>query len=644
MKYLLAQNGEFLSGLGHTILHSLWLVTIIAAVAFTLLKSFKLTAKEKYDVVFAAQLLSFASVILLFFWSQNTVTSSVVLMADHAPVNQVIEPIADESEMVQPSNAFLWNGFAYSRYLGCFWLAGLLLLSVWRFMSWRFTMRLRNTGLLAIPENWQERFNQMVERMNFSRKVAIHTSTKVVSPIMIGYLKPLILVPMGFFSDLAPAEIEAVILHELAHIKRKDYLHLFIQQIINLIMFYHPAIWLLDKMAKQERENACDDYVVDTTGDPKTYVKALGTLQLNFSKTQNKMAMNLLNDKNDVLNRLKRLLGEEPRQKVGGKFFVLPVILLISLVLLSFSSEKATGSDNSADQLVTDYLIPDHSAVADTSIIVEKPVKIKEKRQKEKNKTKVVEVKKPKKSVSELIVVEELPAELVEVIVEQPEQITEILADEEVSEIAIVEEVPELFEVIVEEPPVIPDTVPGSEREELLIVQLKELRERFERLQLEKRAEVNEKEREKLEKARIELAKAQYVALEQRAKAESEKHEALKAQQTAELAKLRAETMQKMAMLEKEKALNIKAKISRQISYEELITKMNEDGLKVKQGEKIKLKVQEQSVYFDGKKLSDKLSSRYRELLWGYIRAGIKTGSATIIMTPNQTDITFKKN
>ena len=73
-------------------------------------------------------------------------------------------------------------------------------------------------------------------------------------------------------------------------------------------MFYHPAIWLLDKMAKQERENACDDYVVDTTGDPKTYVKALGTMQLNFSKTQNKMAMNLLIDNNVVFDDIKKVV------------------------------------------------------------------------------------------------------------------------------------------------------------------------------------------------------------------------------------------------------------------------------------------------------------------------------------------------
>lgn len=650
MRYLFAQNAEFLSALGHTILHSFWLVTIIAAIAFILLKSFKLTAKERYDVLFAAQLLSLASVILFFFWSQNTATNSQVLMTDHKPVDQVIQLVTDVSEIERPAHTALWNGFAYLRYLGCFWLAGLLLLSIWKFMSWRLTMRLRNTGLLAIPRHWQEQFSLMTERMNFSRKIVIHTSTKVVGPVMIGYLKPMILVPMGFFSDLAPAEIEAIILHELAHIKRKDYLHLFIQQIINLIMFYHPAIWLLDKMTKQERENACDDYVVDTTGDPKTYVKALGTMQLNFSKTQNKMAMNLLNDKNAVLNRLKRLLGEEPRQKVSGKFFVLPVILLISLVLLSFSSEKVIGSDGVINQLVTENQLIDPSVLADTSIVVieeEKPVKIKGRGKKAKNKLNVVEIKESKRFVSEQVVVEEVreqPPEIVEVIIEQPEQIREVLADNEVYEEVIVEELPKVMEVIVEEPWVRPDTVPGFDREELLIRQLKELREDYERLQLEMKSEIDDKEREKLEKARIEAAKAQYKALGELTKAEFHKRQALQAQQAAELTKLEAKAMQEMAMLEREKALALRASISNRLNYDEMIVKMNEDGLKVKHGEKIKFKVQKQSVFFDGKELSDKLTSRYRRLLSGYISTDVETGSATVIMTPNQTDITFKKN
>ena len=647
MKNLLFQNEEFLSGLGLTILNSLWLVTIVVVIAFVLLKLFKLTAKEKYDLIFTTQILALSSVVFLFFWAQHSITNTIVPNADDT-IGQLTEVNNPASEIIAPEKSFQWNGQLLSRYLGCFWLAGLLLLTTWKFMNWRFTMRLRKNGLLTIPEHWQKKFNLIAEKMDFDRRIVIHTSAKVVGPMMIGYLKPMILVPIGFFSDLAPAEIEAIILHELAHIKRRDYLHLLIQQIINLILFYHPAIWLLDKMAKQERENACDDYVVGITGDPKTYVKALGTMQLNFSKTQNKMAMNLLNDKNAVLNRLKRLVGEEPRQKVSGKFLVLPAILLISVILLSFSSQTDKTPETDTISKSIEYLQPDYTH-GDTSIITlqeVKPIKVKEKQQKGKSKIKVVEVKDEKINADELIeiveVKEELP-EIIEVIIEQPEKMEGVVSEKEVQEV-VIEEVPEVEEVISEQPQEIRDTIPLAEREELLMLQLKELREKYERLQAETRAVMKQKKHDVIQKEQNEAVKAQIQALKEREIAEKYKREAEQIRMKAELAKVQAEVKQRMALVEKERALAMRSNNNNRVNYDKLISIMNEDGLKIKQGDKIKFKVDKQNVYLDGIKLSDKLANRYRKLLHGYIGAGGDAGTATVIITPKQTDISFKKN
>ena len=208
----------------------------------------------------------------------------------------------------------------------------------------------------------------------------------------------------------------------------------------------------------------------------------------------------------------------------------------------------------------------------------------------------------------------------------------------------MIEEVPEVEEVISEQPQEIRDTIPLAEREELLMLQLKELREKYERLQAETRAVMKQKKHDVIQKEQNEAVKAQIQALKEREIAEKYKREAEQIRMKAELAKVQAEVKQRMALVEKERALAMRSNNNNRVNYDKLISIMNEDGLKMKQGDKIKFKVDKQNVYLDGIKLSDKLANRYRKLLHGYIGAGGDAGTATVIITPKQTDISFKKN
>src|SRR5258706_667642 len=100
-----------------------------------------------------------------------------------------------------------------------------------------------------------------------------------VALAVIGWLRPAILTPVGMLAGLPVAQIEAILLHELAHIRRLDYLVNLAQGCVEAVMFYHPAVWWISSVIRAERENCCDDIVVDYTGDAREYAAALATLE-----------------------------------------------------------------------------------------------------------------------------------------------------------------------------------------------------------------------------------------------------------------------------------------------------------------------------------------------------------------------------
>lgn len=661
MKFSLIQNEELLTSLGLTLLHSLWLISLVTGLTIIILKTVKLTAKQKYNIAFGAQAMALFVVFGCFLWSKQTVSTSILFQGNEVSIDQSNFVLQDVAGTVAEYQRIAWISPHYSQYIGFFWLIGMMILSLKKFASWQVSLRFKNKGLIAIPDQWEDRFKTIVIQAGLRRKVAINISTRIKSPVLIGYLKPLILVPLGFFSELSPSEIESVILHELAHVKRSDYLHLFVQHSINVLLFYHPAIWLLDKIANQERENACDDFVVKTTGDPTTYVKALGQIQLNYSKTQNKMAMNLLNDKNSVLNRLKRLVGEEPKQKVGRKLIILPVIILISGVLLSFSPQMDDNNALDKNFANSELLrLDDNSTLADTSIITLKeikPTKVKKDKKKEKAKVKVVKITDAKKDNSSKLVVEEIveePVEIVEVAIEQPQKLNKIMVVDLVEEEVIVEEVPEVTELIIEEiqPIGILDTIPESaaRKMDLLIKQATELRNEFERLNKERKLleakeqmSLSENEREQIEKLKKEqnqlMESVKEKAIQSKYLYEMAYVEKENARAEAEKAKLRSEEARVKA--EKQQAVAKEMSVSARLSYDDLFEKMNKDGLKMNYGDQINYKIDEKGVYLDGLRLSAKLAKKYREYFKVYLKK--ENGASTIKMTPTNTIVKWDK-
>ena len=145
--------------------------------------------------------------------------------------------------------------------------------------GWLFAQRLRRRGVCVAPDFWQKKLSALSARLRISRPVLLVESCLTEVPVVLGHFRLLILLPLGLLTGLPAGQIEALLLHELAHIRRHDYLVNILQRLAEAFFFYHPAAWWISKVIRTEREQCCDDIVVSLTGNAHEYSVALAALE-----------------------------------------------------------------------------------------------------------------------------------------------------------------------------------------------------------------------------------------------------------------------------------------------------------------------------------------------------------------------------
>jgi beta-lactamase regulating signal transducer with metallopeptidase domain len=159
------------------------------------------------------------------------------------------------------------------------WICGVLLLSLRFLGGWRAAWKLSHRRASTAPPSLQWRLERLAARVRVSRPVLLVQSAAVSVPTALGALRPMILLPVSALAGLSPEALEAVLAHELAHIRRHDYLVNLLQTAVETLLFYHPAVWWVSHRIRVERESCCDDVAVAVTGDPGAYARALVGLE-----------------------------------------------------------------------------------------------------------------------------------------------------------------------------------------------------------------------------------------------------------------------------------------------------------------------------------------------------------------------------
>ena len=304
-----------LDPLGWALLHSLWQgALVIAAVA--VLRRGAVRPATSYVVGVAGLGAVFALFLGTFAWGVGGLAESTALpggatrgWASIAPGTPADGP-ARVGAVVPPPPTVAGH-VSIVPWLAVTWAAGFALMALQYGLAWRRTRRLATTGHGPVPAIWAARFAELAKASGATASVRLAVSELVDAPLALGVVRPLVLVPAGFLLGLPPAQVEAVLLHELAHIRRHDVAVGLVQSAIRAALYFNPAVRIMSRWVDEDRELACDDFAVARTGRPDALLRGLASLRLGQPYPRApRLAMSATGG--GLMARLERLAGRTP--------------------------------------------------------------------------------------------------------------------------------------------------------------------------------------------------------------------------------------------------------------------------------------------------------------------------------------------
>ena len=279
MSRIFSPNLEY--ALGWTVVHSLWQATAIALMIAILMIALREHSAQTRYVVGCVGLFTtlLTSIITFCFYFEFRSTSQT---AHYLARTRIIHSIVTDTRQLLNSSTRVSFQDYFNQHLPLIvsvWLMGVALFAL-RLLSGisyiAYLKRYRNSPMLG---DWQARVEYLSEQLGVKKAVEILESALVKTPMTIGALKPIILFPIGAVTYLSVEQMEAILAHELAHIRRNDYFFNILHSLVEIIFYFHPAVWWLSNTIRNERENCCDDIAVSVSGNSLSYAKALVNLQ-----------------------------------------------------------------------------------------------------------------------------------------------------------------------------------------------------------------------------------------------------------------------------------------------------------------------------------------------------------------------------
>lgn len=288
-------QSEFMQALGWAILNSLWQMALLWILFQGITALFKIE-KPSHKTALATTLL-----LTGFAWFIFTFVSIWTKTYEGTITATVISGIASDER--------LYNWLHTTLPIASVVYLVLLILPTLQFIrNYRFVQVIRTQGLKKIEVDWRIFVKKVAARMGIKKPVHIWISDMISSPVTVGYLKPVILVPIAAINHLTPQQLEAVLLHELSHIRRYDYLINLLINFIQTILYFNPFVKSFVKIIEREREKSCDEMVVQFQYDPHGYASALLILEKE-NHSSRPLAVAASGKKNDLVQRIELILG-----------------------------------------------------------------------------------------------------------------------------------------------------------------------------------------------------------------------------------------------------------------------------------------------------------------------------------------------
>lgn len=290
---------ELAPALASALLHSLWQNALLAAIAIAVLEAMPRSGaawRHGVGMAFLVMMVIVPVAQLLGYWSDGFVNRDDVPIL--ANLSALVRQWSEEISAIT-----VWT-----------WVAGAIFMLARHSLAVRAIAAIEHAPFAELPTPILRRLNVLSRDLRIAQTVACRVSNKVIAPCLTGFFRPIVWLPAHVITGLTPAQIEAILAHELAHIARMDWLWNAAQCVIESVFFFNPAVWLLSRRVRQERERACDELAVSVNRDAVALAEALATLErTRGGATQFCLAAN----GGALLTRVRLLLGE-PRPRGGS--------------------------------------------------------------------------------------------------------------------------------------------------------------------------------------------------------------------------------------------------------------------------------------------------------------------------------------
>src|SRR5690348_3455779 len=267
----------FVARLGWTLLHFLWegfAVTVLYAAARAVLRP----SRPESRYALACLALAAMAITPVVTFSRLHPAATDPFAPEALPSPSATATIPATAPTILPSSA-LSTAPQFLPVVVLLWFCGVTVFSLRLMGGWLVAARVRSGAVAIAGPEWQVALQRLAVQMRISRPVRLVASARANAPMVVGWLRPVVLFPAAALAGVPSREMEALLLHELAHIRRGDYAINLLQSAIEALLFYHPAVWWISGQVRAEREMCCDDLAVSITGDALTYARALAAAE-----------------------------------------------------------------------------------------------------------------------------------------------------------------------------------------------------------------------------------------------------------------------------------------------------------------------------------------------------------------------------
>lgn len=282
-----------------SLLHFIWQGAVIALAASICLRLLhRRSAELRYAVAVGAMVLMLAAPIVTFIFYAETGAVALKLLQ---LTGKTLTDSAPRTAVSQAATTAAWT-----RWILMSWSIGVLAFTARLVAGWRLSHQIVQDSDTLVPESVSRIFEDLKKRLKLTRPIQLLINAQIDTPMVVGCLRPAVLVPLSALTGLSQEQLTAILAHELAHVRRHDFFINILQRCVESLLFYHPAVWWLSARIRMEREHCCDDVAVRMSGDRRTYVQALVELE---RKRKRVPALSVAATGGSLVQRAHRILG-----------------------------------------------------------------------------------------------------------------------------------------------------------------------------------------------------------------------------------------------------------------------------------------------------------------------------------------------